>query len=220
MSERRIPTTKHRRGRVTARQAAALTSPSLIRPCPAEIDPADLFGPSADDRPLVLDIGFGTGAPVAAAALADPHTLVLAVDSHTPGIGDLLAHVEEQRLQNVRVVDGDARDVLSALPLACLSGVRTYFPDPWPKTRHHRRRLVQADTASLVASRVRPGGWWHLATDWPDYAEHITDTLGAMPEWVGGVISRPASRPVTRYEQLGVRAGRAAIDLWFERVDP
>lgn len=203
---------------MTRRQAAALASPNLVRPCPAALDPAGLFEADAVGRPLVLDIGFGTGTPVTAAALADPRTLILAVDSHTPGIGDLLAHIEEQQLQNVRVVDGDARDVLSALPPACLSGVRTYFPDPWPKSRHHRRRLVQADTAALVASRVRPGGWWHLATDWPDYAEHIDDVLGGSTEWVGGVIPRPASRPVTRYEQLGERAGRSAIDLWFERV--
>ena len=214
---RRLITTQHRRGRVTPRQAAALAagSPALLAAPEAPLDLDALFGVGT---PVVLDIGFGTGGPVAEAALRHPEQGILAVDMHTPGIGDLLCRIEEHGLANVRVVDADVRDVVErGLAPGSLAGARTFFPDPWPKKRHQRRRLVQRDFIDLLASRVRPGGFWHLATDWPEYAEAmLVEIPGA---WSGGIIPRPADRPLTRYERNGLTAGRSATDLWFTRIE-
>lgn len=216
------PTTKHRRGRVTRRQAAALEADSPWRIVKPPIDVESAFaGSTAFPDVAVADIGFGTGDVVAALALAEPKVGVLAIDMHTPGIGDLLARLEEEGIDNVRVIDADARIVLSDwLEPGSLVGVRTFFPDPWPKKRHHSRRLVQSSFVELVASRVRPGGFWHLATDWPDYAEQMVEVITANRQWSGGVIERPGWRPVTRYERRAIVAGRESIDLWFVRVCP
>jgi len=210
-----LPTTKHRRGRRTARQERALAHPGT-----ALVD-VDALARDASIRgtdPIVLDIGFGSGEAVVALAEADPHTTIIAVDMHTPGIGDLLASISERGLVNIRVVEADVRLALEAIPEARLRGVRTFFPDPWPKKRHHRRRLITAPFAEAVSTRVAVGGFWHIATDWPDYALGIEETVAASTLWRGGVIPRPESRPMTRYERRGLAAGREPIDLWFERV--
>lgn len=214
-----LATTKRRRSRITPRQEAALTSGShhLLRLDgePPRLIPTvdDVLDPALD---LILDIGFGTGQPVEEAAQREPTRGIIAVDLHTPGIGDLIYRTDSQGLTNVVVIEADVREVVPLLPI--LAGARTYFPDPWPKKRHHRRRLISEDFTAALAQRVQPGGFWHLATDWPDYAEHIEQIVGGRPEWAGGVIDRPAHRPVTRYEQYAQQAGREAIDLWFERV--
>lgn len=210
-----LPTTKHRRGRRTARQERALAAsgPALI--VPEDLATDSTLGMSAG---VVLDVGFGTGEAVIALAAADPDTMILAVDTHTPGVGDLLASIDELGLGNVRVVESDVRLVLEALRPQSLVGVRTFFPDPWPKKRHHRRRLVTAEFATALAEKVVPGGFWHLATDWPDYASWINEAMGRSQCWNGGIIARPADRPETRYERRGRSAGRQSIDLWFERT--
>lgn len=210
-----LPTTKHRRGRRTARQERALADPgeALIRVELLEGHPV-LSGA----RPLVLDIGFGAGEAVIALAVADPEVDILAIDMHTPGIGDLLASIREQGLTNVYVVDADIRLALPAVPPSRLAGVRTYFPDPWPKKRHHRRRLITTPFADALADRVAVDGFWHVATDWAEYAESIQDRVGASSGWRGGPIPRPEWRPHTRYERRGRTAGRDVTDLWFERV--
>lgn len=212
-----LPTTKHRRGRRTARQERALAHPG-----PSYVSLSELAGDASLQRtdPIVLDIGFGSGEAVVALAEADPDTVIIAVDMHTPGIGDLLASISERGIGNVRVVEADVRHALEVIPEARFSGVRTFFPDPWPKKRHHRRRLITSDFAQVLATRVESGGFWHIATDWPDYALVIEDALAASPPWKGGVIARPESRPLTRYERRGIAAGREPIDLWFERVAP
>jgi tRNA (guanine-N7-)-methyltransferase len=210
-----LPTTKHRRGRRTARQERALADPG------AALVPLETFSRHAvllGADPLVLDIGFGSGEAVVALAEADPSVTVVAVDMHTPGIGDLLASISERGLRNVLVVEADVRRVLEAIPEMRLSGVRTFFPDPWPKKRHHRRRLVTPDFTKALASHVRVGGFWHVATDWPEYSIAIDETVSACAAWLGGIIPRPAWRPETRYERRGRAAGRDPIDLWFERV--
>ena len=210
-----LPTTKHRRGRRTARQERALAHPGpAYVPLGTLAEDASLEGA----RPVVLDIGFGSGEAVVALAEGDPDTTIIAVDMHTPGIGDLLASISERGLGNIRVVEADVRHVLEAIPEGRLSGARTFFPDPWPKKRHHRRRLITPAFAEALAARVALGGYWHIATDWTDYALAIEETLAASPPWEGGVIARPESRPMTRYERRGVAAGRQPIDLWFERV--
>ena len=210
-----LPTTKHRRGRRTARQERALAHPG-----PSYVPLSGLAGDASLEgtRPIVLDVGFGSGETVVVLAEADPDTTIIAVDMHTPGIGDLLASISERGIGNVRVVEADVRRVLEAIPEGRLSGARTFFPDPWPKKRHHRRRLITTGFAHALATRVALGGYWHIATDWPDYALAIEEALAATPMWQGGVIARPESRPLTRYERRGIAAGRDPIDLWFERV--
>lgn len=214
--DRPLPTTKHRRGRVTPRQARALSADSPFLVDPAGI-PAAL---SSWPGPVILDIGFGTGDAVESYARAEPERLILGVDMHTPGIGDLLARIGESGLRNVLVVAADVRDILaSSIPSARLSGVRSFFPDPWPKARHHRRRLIRGDFPSLVARAVEPGGFWHIATDWPDYADSLDEAMRASGHWAGGRIPRPEARPVTRYESRGLRAGRTPVDSWWTRID-
>jgi tRNA (guanine-N7-)-methyltransferase len=169
---------------------------------------------------IVMDIGFGTGEAAAQMALDQPQVAILAVDVHTPGIGDLLHRCAHTPLPNVRVMSADALEVLTALPPDSLAGVRTYFPDPWPKARHHKRRLVQQPVLDLVASRVRLNGFWHLATDWAEYADAMQEAFDAHPMWTGGVITRPDWRPVTRYERNGLSQGREPTDLMYTRVTP
>lgn len=216
--EREIRTFKPRRSRVTNRQARALENSSA--PLLEFRDkPLDLVATWPGLEDIVLEIGFGTGPSTVAMAAAQPELGVLAIDVHTPGIGDLLYRIERDGLTNVRVLEGDALDVLSAMiPPSSLAGVRTYFPDPWPKARHHKRRLVQSTNAALVASRVRTGGFWHLATDIADYAEQMIETLEASPHWAGGIIERPEWRPITKFEQQAIDAGRSRTDLMYLRT--
>lgn len=213
-----IRTYKPRRGRVTPRQARALDQADglLIAMQDTPLDLVREFGV----RPVVMEIGFGTGGATAQMAQADPDTGILAIDVHTPGIGDLLYRVRELGLSNVRVIEADALVVLQTMITpASLAGVRTYFPDPWPKARHHKRRIVSADNATLLADRVRVGGTWDLATDWQPYAESMLEVLDSHPQWAGGVVLRPSWRPITRFEQTALDQGRGITDLRYTRVE-
>jgi tRNA (guanine-N7-)-methyltransferase len=168
-------------------------------------------------NPLILDVGFGTAQAVVELAEEDPDVDILACDMHTPGIGDLLACIAERGITNVRVVEADARLVIDHVAPGRLTGVRTFFPDPWPKHRHHRRRLVTESFANTLADRVALGGFWHIATDWAGYATWMQEQIQRSRAWRGGAVPRPAWRPSTRYERRGIAAGRQPIDLWFER---
>jgi tRNA (guanine-N7-)-methyltransferase len=213
-----IRTFKPRRGRVTQKQNAALANLSgpLIT-VTDELLEFDTVWPGIDD--VVLEIGFGTGTATVAMAMADRTTGLLAIDVHTPGVGELLHRIDEEQLSQVRVIEGDAVVVLKQMiPAGSLAGVRLYFPDPWPKARHHKRRIVQPEYATLLATLVRPGGFWHLATDIADYAEQMLEVLSASPEWSGGVIERPSYRPITKYESIAIEAGRPITDLLYTRV--
>lgn len=200
------------RRRVTAGQADALARllPVYGIDRQAAFVPAEVFGRQA---PLVVEIGSGMGEATAAMAAADPDRDVLAVEVHTPGLGTLLRRVEAQGLRNVRVLEADAREVLAdLLPPASVDELRVFFPDPWPKARHAKRRLVTSSFATLVASRLRPGGRLHVATDWDSYAGQVLDVLAAHPEY--DVVSRQRGRrPVTRFEQRGLDAGRSVHDV-------
>lgn len=209
---------KLRRGRVSASQADALARlwPRWGLPVDGRtLDLAALFGSGA---PVVLDVGSGMGEATAAAAEADPDRGVLAVDVHTPGHGALLRRAEERGLTNVRVADGDVRVLLAQmLGPGVLDEVRVWFPDPWPKSRHAKRRLLQPDVVALLASRLRAGGLLHVATDWPPYAAQVAEAVAASPDLDLVSTERPASRPVTRFEQRGRDAGRPAQDLLARR---
>ncbi|MDP9418254.1 MAG: tRNA (guanosine(46)-N7)-methyltransferase TrmB [Actinomycetota bacterium] len=217
-----IRTFKARRGRVTTRQQRALDELWAAYGVDAGgglLDGAALFGRRA---PLVLEIGFGMGETTAAMAAEDPDRDLLAVDVHTPGAGALLHQIGERGLTNVRVLLGDALGVLrDGLAPGSLDEVRAYFPDPWPKARHHKRRLVTPAFARLVASRLRPGGRLHCATDWAPYAEQTLAVVDAEPLLVNpyaGFAPRPPWRPVTRFERQGIAKGHEVFDVIAERT--
>jgi tRNA (guanine-N7-)-methyltransferase len=137
---------------------------------------------------------------------------------HTPGIAGALAGIEEQSLTNVRLVHGDALQFVSRVPRGALTGIRIFFPDPWPKARHHHRRLVREDVVARLIALLRADGWLHLATDNDDYAEQMRLVCDSDRDVCGGPIARPADRPLTRYEQKGIEAGRTVVDFWYTRV--
>ncbi|GAB2620478.1 tRNA (guanosine(46)-N7)-methyltransferase TrmB [Nocardioides ginkgobilobae] len=179
-------------------------------------DLAEVFGRSA---PLVVEIGCGVGEATGVLAAARPDCNVLALEVWLPGVAASLAEVAAAGAQNVRFCSVDAVWSLQHLvPAGGLEELWTFFPDPWPKARHHKRRLVQPDFAALVASRLRPGGAWRLATDWAPYAEHMQAVLDAEPALEGGVVERWAERPVTKFERKGLEVGREITDLLYRRV--
>ncbi|WP_434090062.1 tRNA (guanosine(46)-N7)-methyltransferase TrmB [Micromonospora carbonacea] len=187
-------------------------------PAAAPVDLAALFGRRA---PIVLEIGSGMGDATAAMAAADPGRDYLAVEVHTPGIANLLGLVERLGLDNVRVARGDALDLVRALPGGSLDAVHVFFPDPWPKSRHHKRRIIQPAHVALLRSRLTPGGTLHCATDWAEYAESMRETLTADAGLVdvhGGYAPRPAHRPVTKFERRALTAGRPVFDLVHRRA--
>jgi tRNA (guanine-N7-)-methyltransferase len=189
-----------------------LAASSLIDVEGPTLDLHELFGRAA---PKLLEIGIGAGETTIAMAIAQPDLDVVAVDVHTPGIATVLAAIEELGLTNVRLVEGDVLDLMPRLAPRSLDGIRVFFPDPWPKPRQQRRRLIKPDVVDELVARLRHSGWLHLATDIDDYAEQIQAVCDAHPSLRGGIIERPVWRPVTRYEQRGIDAGRHPIDLWY-----
>lgn len=185
---------------------------------PRRIDPVRLYGRSA---PWVLEIGFGMGQATAEVAALQPQTDFLGIEVYTPGVGSLLRQIEQRGLTNLRVIQHDAVEVVrERIAPDALAGVHLWFPDPWPKKRHHKRRLVQPAFVALLASRIAPGGYLHCATDWDDYAQQMHAVLSSEPllaDTAGGWAPRPAWRPPTRFEQRGLRLGHAVRDLLFVR---
>jgi tRNA (guanine-N7-)-methyltransferase len=223
--ERRIRSFRPRRGRVTAGQDEALRrlwhTWGLDIDGRQVLDLGKLFGDP--DMPVVLEIGFGMGEATAQMAAADPGTGILAADVHTPGQGNLLRLAERNGLSNIRVANGDAIILLhEMLEPAALAGLRVYFPDPWPKKRHHKRRLIQPEFVELAASRLRSGALVHCATDWEPYAEQMLEVLSASSELEntqpgGGYAPRPDFRPLTKFESAGLQKGHVVHDLLFVR---
>ena len=182
------------------------------------LDFARAFGRTA---PVVAEIGSGMGETTARIAAENPGTDYLAMEVHAPGVGSLLKQVEDLGLTNVRVVAHDAVEVMREMvPAASLAGIHVFFPDPWPTKRHHPRRLVQPPFAALAASRLAPGGYLHVATDWQDYAEHVLQVLSATPGLANtaeAFAPRPASRPETKFERRGLKLGHGVWDIVFKR---
>lgn len=218
---REVRTYARRGSRFTPSQEAAWEAHhrAWVIPAPAPDEPGfalpDWFGRTA---PLVVEIGSGVGEATAALAAARPECDVLALEVWRPGVAAALARVAELGARNVRFCSVDAVWAMEHLVApGGLAELWTFFPDPWPKARHHKRRLVTRGFAALAASRLATGAWWRLATDWADYAEQMVAVLDAEPSLVGGAVARWDDRPVTKYERKGVEAGRPITDLAYRR---
>jgi tRNA (guanine-N7-)-methyltransferase len=212
-----IRTFHPRRGRMSdARiEAVAVLLPRFGVP-DGPIDLAALFG----GRPVALEIGFGLGHATVEMALDDDTVGILAVDVHTPGVARVLQEIDERGLDNVRVVHDDAVDVMrQRIPESSLAAIRVFFPDPWPKAKHHKRRIVRPDLVSLMASRLQPGAVLHCATDWAPYAEAMLDVLSAEPLLVNAYdeYAPRLERPMTKFERSGIEQGHEVADLVFRR---
>jgi len=213
-----------RAGRMTTAQERAWTElwPRYgVETGDAPLDLPAIFGRRA---PLTLEIGFGNGESLVALAAAHPERDFLGLEVHRPGVGHLMLRAEELGLANVRAVCRDAVEVLQqCITPGSLDEVLLYFPDPWPKKRHHKRRIVQPDFVALVANRLREGGTFRMATDWQPYSEHMLEVASGCPQLRntspdGGFVQRPESRPVTRFERRGQRLGHGVWDLAFTRL--
>ena len=222
MNLRAVRSFVRRAGRMTGAQERALQELWPRYGVPAGDGPlelADLFG---RDAPCTLEIGFGNGEHLAARALAEPQRNFLGVEVHRPGIGHLLRAAAAAGLTNLRIIEQDAVEVLgSRIAAAALDEVQVLFPDPWPKKRHHKRRLIQPEFALLVASRLRPRGRLHLATDWAPYAQHMQLVLDACPLLAPHAPlagEAGTARAATRFERRGLRLGHAVRDLLYERT--
>ncbi len=210
-----------RRGHITSGQRAAwerLLPRWGIGYAPQPLDLAAAFGRQA---PVALEIGFGMGETTAAIAAAQPEVDFLGVEVYPAGVGSLLRRIEEAGLTNLRVIQHDALEVVrDMIAPDTLAGVHVFFPDPWPKARHHKRRLIQPPFVALLASRIRPGGYLHCATDWEHYAQQMLEVLSAEPlleNTAEDFAPRPEHRPLTKFERRGLRLGHGVRDLLFRR---
>ena len=212
-----------RTGRTTAGQAKAFASqgPQYLLPYLPELCSfTEVFNRAA---PTVLEIGFGMGEATAQIALGKPDTNFLCCEVHTPGVGALLKRIEELALTNIRILQHDAVEVIDhMLAPGVLCGIHIFFPDPWHKKKHNKRRLIQSPLVAKLAARLKPGGYLHCATDWQPYAEQILEVLSNEPllqnTSPGGFAPKPDYRPLTKFENRGIKLGHGVWDVVFKRV--
>lgn len=222
-SSRSIRSFVLRQGRMTEAQQRALDEMMPRIGIPYRLGPLDLPAAFGREAPKIVEIGFGMGETTARIAAARPECDFLAMEVHGPGVGNLCKLIDDERLANLRIVQHDAVEVLRDMVLpATLAGVHVFFPDPWHKKRHHKRRIIQSDFVALIASRLAPGGYLHCATDWEEYAEWMMDVLSAEPLLQNSATAtayaeRPDYRPLTKFEQRGLRLGHGVWDLIFHR---
>jgi tRNA (guanine-N7-)-methyltransferase len=221
-----------RAGRITGGQTRAFEDLGPRYLVPYRETPLDLAGmfplTEGAPKPVVLEIGFGMGEATAAIAALLPATNFLCCEVHEPGVGALLKRIGEQSLSNIRIIAHDAVEVIDhMLPLQSLDGVHIFFPDPWHKKRHNKRRLIQQPLIAKLAARLKPGGYLHCATDWQPYAEQILEVLRAEPLLQntvdasspgGGYAPKPDYRPLTKFENRGIKLGHGVWDVVFKRL--
>ena len=236
MIEQTAPTDLHHRtirsfvlrtGRTTAGQAKAFETqgPQFLLEYKPELCSFETVfkGNKPGALPTVLEIGFGMGEATAQIAAGMPDTNFLCCEVHTPGVGALLKRIEEQHLTNIRILQHDAVEVIDhMLALGSLDGVHIFFPDPWHKKKHNKRRLIQAQLIAKLAARLKPGGYLHCATDWQPYAEQMLELLSAEPMLQNtspdGYATKPDYRPLTKFENRGIKLGHGVWDVVFKRV--
>ncbi len=218
-TERRIRSFVTRAGRLSTGQARALEELGPRFCIPYQKSLLDLDAAFGRTAPTILEIGFGMGDTTATIAAGMPEKNFLGVEVHTPGVGSLLKLIGEQGLQNLRLIQHDAVEVVTNMIAPdSLAGVHVFFPDPWHKARHNKRRLIQPPFVSLLASRIAPGGYLHCATDWQEYAEQMLEVLSAEPTLqnsAAGYAGRPSYRPNTKFEKRGLKLGHGVWDLVF-----
>lgn len=213
-----------RQGRITSAQMRALNGLLPVYGLDISQIPFDFQRIFGRDAKRTLEIGFGNGETLLELARTRPDEDFLGIEVHSPGVGRLLMGIEAEQIKNLRVVCADAVEVLTyCLPDASLDAVLLYFPDPWPKKRHHKRRLLQTEFATLVARKLKMHGRFHLATDWPDYAAHILTVLSTSPDFTnaiprGGYAPRPSARLLTKFERRGIGLGHPVHDLVFNKI--
>lgn len=223
--KRRIKSFVLRQGRLSQAQQLAIDTlwPTFgLALKPELLDFQMLFGREAD---TLIEIGFGMGTSLCAMAEANPDKNYIGIEVHRPGVGALLKLIGEKGLTNIRVFNADAIEVLAQrIPKNSLSGVYLFFPDPWHKTKHKKRRILKADFAETIALHLKPGGHFHMATDWQDYAEQMMQVMSEAKHYKnisgqGQFTPRPDYRPLTKFEQRGHRLGHGVWDLIFERIN-
>jgi len=221
LSKRHIRSFVLRQGRVSPAQQRACEELLPRFGIPYAAQPLDLKLAFGRNAPRILEIGFGMGDSTAAIALAHPENDYLALEVHTPGVGNLLKLIDAQQIANIRIIQHDAVEVLRDMIVAnTLDGVHVFFPDPWHKARHNKRRLIQAPFIAQLVDKLKPGGYIHVATDWQDYAGQVLSVLSAEPlleNTAADYAPRPVYRPLTKFEQRGIRLGHGVWDLLFRR---
>lgn len=214
-----------REGRLTKGQAQAMEQQWPEMGLEYSADTIDLPQVFDNENPVVLEIGFGMGASLVEMAKAAPEKNFIGIEVHKPGVGACLADAAEAGVTNLKVFHHDAVEVLEhTIADASLDRVQLFFPDPWHKKRHHKRRIVQAEFAALIKSKLKIGGVFHLATDWENYSEHMLEVMSAAPGYKnqssnGDFVERPEHRPLTKFEARGHRLGHGVWDLMFERTE-
>ncbi len=179
----------------------------------------DLEGLFPGREKIVAEIGFGMGEATIAIAQSTPNTGFLAIDVHKPGIGKVLSVIEDSKIANIRVMDEDAHLILAKMIAdESFDGLHLFFPDPWPKSRHHKRRIVNSGFINLVADKLKEGATFHIATDWIPYAQSIQEVFAQSDRYTGGVIERPEWRPLTRFENQGIRKDHEVTDLAYKKI--
>ncbi len=221
---RRVRSFVLRAGRLTEGQSRALKELWPLYGVDTSEDKLDFWTLFGNEQPVIMEIGFGNGDATWQMASAHPEENYLAVEVHRPGVGHLLLKLEEHAVSNVRIACEDAVELLDKrVPVASLAGVRIYFPDPWPKKRHHKRRIIQSRFVDLLVEKMLPGAILHMATDWEPYAEHMLEVMHNRQDFEnlspdGRFVSKPDWRPVTKYEKRGERLGHGVFDLVFRRT--
>ncbi|WP_426608288.1 tRNA (guanosine(46)-N7)-methyltransferase TrmB [Pantoea anthophila] len=221
---RRIRSFVRRQGRLTKGQQQALDTLWPVMGVEYQPEPIDLVALFGREAPVTLEIGFGMGASLVTMAQNTPHQNFLGIEVHAPGVGACLAAAKEADVQNLRVMCHDAVEVLEKMiPDNSLRMVQLFFPDPWHKARHNKRRIVQVPFAELVMRKLKLGGIFHMATDWEAYAEHMLEVMNSIDGYRNqseqqNYVPRPETRPLTKFEQRGQRLGHGVWDLMFERV--
>ncbi len=211
-----IRTYKLRGARITPAQEGAIARLGERFVLKMGDEPIDVRAVFPHARRRVLEIGSGMGEATAQMAQADPDTAIIAVEVHKPGVGSLLWRIEKMGLQNVRIVHGDVKEILESKFLnESFDEIRIYFPDPWQKLRHHKRRLLQGEFIPLLATKLVFNGLLHIATDWQPYAEWIKAEFTKVPNFVGGVVRRPENRPLTRFEEQGLTKDHQVTDFFY-----
>ncbi|GKX43464.1 tRNA (guanine-N(7)-)-methyltransferase [Pectobacterium carotovorum subsp. carotovorum] len=221
---RRIRSFVRRQGRLTNGQQLALDNYWPVMGVEYQTELVDFNALFGCDAPVVLEIGFGMGASLVTMAAQHPEQNFLGIEVHLPGVGACLASAQEAGISNLRVMCHDAIEVLmNMIPDGSLSMVQLFFPDPWHKARHNKRRIVQVPFVQLVQSKLKVGGVFHMATDWEPYAQHMLEVMTSVTEYRNlsnnnEYVERPESRPLTKFEARGQRLGHGVWDLMFERI--